>query len=96
MRHEVCGRRGGPRRARRWRRWAAELIDLLAAAITVALRRADEMGDAITARGGAGQISAAPSRPQRRDWGAFAVVIAVCGVALALELTVLGTSGMRS
>lgn len=80
----------------RWRRWAAELIDLLAAAITVALRRADEMGDAITARGGAGQISAAPSRPQRRDWGAFAVVIAVCGVALALELTVLGTSGMRS
>ena len=33
-------------------------------AITVALRRADEMGDAITARGGVGQISAAPSRPK--------------------------------
>ncbi|PRC62871.1 hypothetical protein C6A85_00780, partial [Mycobacterium sp. ITM-2017-0098] len=31
------------------RRYSAELIDLLAAAITVALRRADEMGDAITA-----------------------------------------------
>ena len=42
---------------------------LLAAAITVALRRADEMGDAITARGGAGQISAAPSRPKRRRLG---------------------------
>ena len=69
------------------------MIDLLAAAITVALRRADEMGDAITARGGAGQISAAPTRPKRRDWVAFALVVAVCGAALALELTVLGTSG---
>lgn len=79
----------------RLRQWALELIDLLAAAITVALRRADEMGDAITARGGAGQISAAPTRPKRRDWVAFAVVLAVCGAALALELTVWGTSGMR-
>ncbi|MGE2731716.1 energy-coupling factor transporter transmembrane component T [Mycolicibacterium vaccae] len=79
----------------RWRRWGAEMIDLLAAAVTVALRRADEMGDAITARGGAGQISAAPSRPHRRDWIAFAVVIVVCGIALALELTVLGTSSTR-
>ncbi len=82
------------RRARR-RRWASELIDLLAAAITVALRRADEMGDAITARGGAGQISAAPTRPKRLDWVVLAIVVVVCGVALALELTVLGTSGMR-
>ena len=52
------------RRARR-RRWALEVVDLIAAAIIVALRRADEMGDAITARGGAGQISAAPSGPKR-------------------------------
>jgi energy-coupling factor transport system permease protein len=80
------------RRARR-HRWALEVIDLLAAAITVALRRADEMGDAITARGGAGQISAAPSRPKRADWVALAIVVLVCGTALALELTVLGTSG---
>lgn len=79
------------RRARR-RRWALEIIDLLSAAITAALRRADEMGDAITARGGAGQISAAPSRPGWRDAAAFAVVLVVCGTALALELTVLGTS----
>lgn len=78
------------------RRYAAELIDLLAAAITVALRRADEMGDAITARGGAGQISAAPSGPKRRDWVAFTIVAVVCGVALVLELTILGTSGLRS
>ncbi len=82
------------RRARR-RRWALEIIDLLAAAITVALRRADEMGDAITARGGAGQISATPSRPGRADWIAFAIVLVLCGTALGLELTVLGTSGIR-
>jgi energy-coupling factor transport system permease protein len=80
------------RHARR-HRWALEVIDLLAATITVALRRADEMGDAITARGGAGQISAAPSRPKRADWVALAIVVLVCGTALALELTVLGTSG---
>ncbi|HEY9267328.1 MAG TPA: energy-coupling factor transporter transmembrane protein EcfT [Mycobacterium sp.] len=82
------------RRGRR-RRWASELVDLLAAATTVALRRADEMGDAITARGGAGQISAAPTGPKRRDWVTFAVVAVVCGAALALELTVAGTSGVR-
>jgi energy-coupling factor transport system permease protein len=76
----------------RYRRWWLEVIDLLAATIIVALRRADEMGDAITARGGAGQISAAPSRPKALDWWAALVVLAVCGTALALELTILGTS----
>ncbi|GFG50814.1 hypothetical protein CQY20_24800 [Mycolicibacterium agri] len=80
------------RRRDRRRRWALEIVDLIAAAMIVALRRADEMGDAITARGGAGQISAAPSGPKRRDWIALAIVVAVCGAALALELTVLGTS----
>lgn len=78
-------------RARRKQR-VSNLVDLLAAAVTVALRRGDEMGDAITARGGAGQISAAPSRPRSRDWIAFAVLVLVCGTALALELTVLPTS----
>jgi energy-coupling factor transport system permease protein len=78
-------------RRSRPRRWALEVVDVLAAGITVALRRADEMGDAITARGGAGQISAAPSKPKRADWVALSIVAAVCAVALALELTVLGT-----
>jgi energy-coupling factor transporter transmembrane protein EcfT len=63
-----------------------ELIDLMATAITVTLRRADEMGDAITARGGAGQISAVPTRPKRADWVALSVTAAVCGAALAAEL----------
>jgi energy-coupling factor transport system permease protein len=49
------------------------------------------VGDAITARGGAGQISAAPSRPKRADWIALSIVVVVCAVALTLELTVLGT-----
>ncbi|WP_441957161.1 energy-coupling factor transporter transmembrane component T family protein [Mycolicibacterium houstonense] len=76
----------------RRRQRVANLVDLLAAAVTVALRRGDEMGDAITARGGAGQISAAPSRPRVRDWIAFAILVVVCGSALALELTILPTS----
>src|SRR6202012_1290619 len=73
------------RRARRKRR-ARELIDLLSAAITVTLRRADEMGDAIMARGGTGQISAVPSRAKLADWLALSVTAAVCIAAIALEV----------
>jgi energy-coupling factor transport system permease protein len=72
------------RKARR-RRHALELIDLLAAAITVTLRRADEMGDAITARGGTGQLSANPARPKLADWVTIAITVAVSGLAVALE-----------
>ena len=73
------------RRARR-KRHALELIDLIAAAITVTLRRADEMGDAITARGGTGQISAAPARPKLADWLALSITVAICAAAIALEV----------
>jgi energy-coupling factor transport system permease protein len=79
------------RRARR-RSWAAELIDMLTAAITVALRRADEMGDAITARGGSGQISAVPSRPKVADWVTLVIVVAVCGAAVASEVLLISTT----
>lgn len=79
---------GQPRR----RRWFAEMVDLLAAGVTVALRRADEMGDAITARGGTGQISAAPSRPGPIDWVVLAIVATVCAVAIVLEMRGLGGS----
>lgn len=72
------------RRARR-RRHAIELIDLMAAAITVTLRRADEMGDAITARGGVGQLSANPARPKPADWLTLAIVTAAGGGAIAIE-----------
>ena len=80
------------RRARR-RRVAREAVDLITAALTVTLRRADEMGDAITARGGIGQISAAPSRPKRADWVAFAILAAVCAAAVTLEVRT-GFSGV--
>jgi energy-coupling factor transporter ATP-binding protein EcfA2 len=77
-------------RSARLRRWAAELIDLMVAVVTVTLRRADEMGDAITARGGTGQISAAESRPKLADWVALSIVSAVCAAALAAELALGG------
>lgn len=78
------------RRARR-RRWAIEMVDLLAAGITVTLRRADEMGDAITARGGTGQIAAAPSGPRRADWVTLAITAVVCALAIGVEIV--GLSG---
>jgi energy-coupling factor transport system ATP-binding protein len=68
----------------RLKRLAADVTDLIVAVITVTLRRADEMGDAITARGGTGQISAAASQPKRADWVALSIVSAVCLAALAL------------
>lgn len=77
----------------RRRRASVEVIDLLATAMTVSLRRADEMGDAITARGGSGQISARPSRPTSADAVAMVVVLAVCVLTLYVELgTPLATS----
>jgi energy-coupling factor transport system permease protein len=72
------------RKARR-RRHALELIDLLTAAITVTLRRADEMGDAIAARGGTGQLSANPARPKLADWVTLAIIVAASGTVVTLE-----------
>jgi energy-coupling factor transporter ATP-binding protein EcfA2 len=77
-------------RSGRLRRWAAAVIDLIVAVVTVTLRRADEIGDAITARGGTGQISAAESRPKLADWVALSIVSAVCAAALAAELALGG------
>src|SRR5437660_1015693 len=75
-----------PTRRARLRRLVADVVDLIVAVITVTLRRADEVGDAITARGGTGQISAAPSRPKTADWIALSITSAVCAAALAAEL----------
>jgi energy-coupling factor transport system permease protein len=61
------------------------MIDLMAAAIVVTLRRADEMGDAITARGGIGQLSASPARPKLADWVTLAVAVSTGGAAVAIE-----------
>ncbi len=72
------------RKARR-RRHALELIDLLAAAIYTTLRRADEMGDAITARGGTGQLSAKPARLKLADWVTLGIVTVASGAAVTIE-----------
>lgn len=74
----------------RRRRRGPEIVDMMAAGVTVALRRADEMGDAITARGGTGQISAAPSRPAAADWVALGIVAALCALAVVVEIQGLG------
>jgi energy-coupling factor transport system permease protein len=77
----------------RYRRWSVELVDLMATGMTVSLRRADEMGDAITARGGSGQISTLPSRPRAADAVALALVAALFALALYVEIgTPLSTS----
>ncbi|MFC9892593.1 CbiQ family ECF transporter T component [Nocardia sp. NPDC127579] len=63
----------------------AALIDILTAAMAVATRRASELGEAITARGGTGQLTARPSAPTRRDGVALALVVAVCAGTLLLD-----------
>jgi energy-coupling factor transport system permease protein len=68
------GRRGARLRLR-------EVIDLVAAAVGTAVRRADELGDAITARGGLTEVS--PGRaPGRRDALAILVVVVVAAGSL--------------
>lgn len=72
------------RRARR-RQQARDMIDLLTAAIVVTLRRADEMGDAITARGGIGQLAAAPARPKLADWVALGITAAAGATGVVID-----------
>ncbi|WP_225727870.1 MULTISPECIES: energy-coupling factor transporter transmembrane protein EcfT [unclassified Nocardia] len=62
------------------------MIDLLTAAMAVSTRRAGELGEAITARGGTGQLTAHPTTPGRADAIALGLVIAVCLVAVTSTL----------
>ncbi|WP_433728166.1 energy-coupling factor transporter transmembrane component T family protein [Nocardia sp. CA-129566] len=62
------------------------LVDILTAAMAVSSRRATELGEAITARGGTGQLTARPNSPGRNDALALTVVIAVCVGAVVLDL----------
>lgn len=72
-------------RKERRRQQGREVIDLLATAMVVTLRRADEMGDAITARGGAGQLSASPARPKPADWVTLALFAAAGATSATVE-----------
>ncbi|MEV4127545.1 energy-coupling factor transporter transmembrane protein EcfT [Nocardia sp. NPDC049707] len=62
------------------------LVDILTAAMAVSSRRATELGEAITARGGTGQLTARPSAPGRNDAIALTIVVAVCLGAIVLDL----------
>ncbi|MEU0501857.1 energy-coupling factor transporter transmembrane protein EcfT [Nocardia sp. NPDC005998] len=62
------------------------LVDILTAAMAVSSRRATELGEAITARGGTGQLTARPNSPGRNDAIALTVVVAVCIGAVLLDL----------
>ncbi|MHB1534389.1 MAG: energy-coupling factor transporter transmembrane component T family protein [Acidimicrobiales bacterium] len=76
-----------PFRAREGRttgRWLDEPVDLLTAAIVVALRRAGEMAEAITARGGTATLAAPRGRPSGRDVLALVIIAVVCAVAWSL------------
>jgi energy-coupling factor transport system ATP-binding protein len=55
-----------------------EGVDLFSASMVSALRRADEMGDAIRSRGGMGTLSARRSGPTRRDAVALVIVVCAC------------------
>jgi energy-coupling factor transport system permease protein len=59
-------------------RWLDEAVDLMVAALAVSMRRAGELAEAITARGGTGLIAARTRRPKVRDAVALFIVAAVC------------------
>jgi energy-coupling factor transport system permease protein len=58
--------------------WLQELVDLLVAALAVSMRRAGELAEAITARGGTGLVAARTARPGGIDALALLVVAAFC------------------
>ncbi|RMI29683.1 energy-coupling factor transporter transmembrane component T family protein [Nocardia stercoris] len=62
------------------------MLDILTATMAVSTRRAGELGQAITARGGTGALTAHPDSPGRADVVALLIVAAVCGGSVALNL----------
>ncbi len=81
-----------PGRKARVRQQSRGMIDLMAAAIVVTLRRADEMGDAITARGGIGQLSASHARPKLADWLTLVIAVSVGVAGVAIETLIMHSS----
>jgi len=75
-------------RRRRGRRTFVEVndeaVDLMVATMAVAMRRAGELGEAITARGGTGRLVADPGRAGLADGVALLVVAVVCTVVLTV------------
>lgn len=76
--------RRGPNHDRNVRRSLIEIHDLVSTAIIVSLRRARDLGDAITARGGIGAVGASQDGP--RTWRDACVLVVVTGIVAALVL----------
>lgn len=68
----------------RWSWLIRDAQDLLFTTLTVSLRRATELGEAMEARGGFGPVSDSASRPGWRDAMAVLIVAAVAAAAVAL------------
>ncbi|MFE5290251.1 energy-coupling factor transporter transmembrane component T family protein [Nocardia sp. NPDC056611] len=64
------------------------LVDILTASMAVSSRRAGELGEAITTRGGTGELTARPSSPGRADAVALVVVGLVCALGIVVELVI--------
>ncbi|WP_405488760.1 energy-coupling factor transporter transmembrane component T family protein [Nocardia sp. NBC_00511] len=64
------------------------LVDILTASMAVSSRRAGELGEAITTRGGTGELTARPGAPGRTDAVALLVVGLLCAVAIAVEILI--------
>ena len=62
--------------------WTREGHDLLMVALSVSLRRATELGDAIEARGGFGPVAGTGATPGRWDAVTLALVAGVCVAAV--------------
>jgi energy-coupling factor transport system permease protein len=65
-------------------RWLDEIVDLMVAAMAVSVRRAGELAEAITARGGTGRIAARTRRAGITDAVAIALAAGICFAATTL------------
>ena len=83
----VAARRLRPRAPHRsLSKLAEDGLEVLATALSVAVRRAAEMGEAITARGGVGGVTSRTDGPRRRDAVALVIVVIVCAGAWLLPV----------
>ena len=65
-------------------RWLEEMVDLMVTAMAVSVRRAGELAEAITARGGTGRIAARTRNPGATDALAMVLAAGLCYAATTL------------
>ncbi|WP_405133603.1 energy-coupling factor transporter transmembrane component T family protein [Nocardia sp. NBC_01388] len=61
-------------------------VDILTASMAVSSRRAGELGEAITTRGGTGELTARPSSPGRSDAVALVLLVLLCAAGILAEV----------